>query len=94
MRRCKGHREQRVRSQVALGIRSIQLDHLRVESRLIARIAADERRLEHRVDVVNGLQDALAPIALLVAIPQFHRFPRAGRCAGWHRGAAQAAGVK
>ena len=48
----------------------------------------DERIEDLAVDGVDGLQHALAEIALLVAVAQLHRLVRAGRGARGHRRAA------
>jgi hypothetical protein len=39
--------------------------------------------------LLDGLEHALAAVALLVAVAQLERFARAGGCAGRHRGAAE-----
>ena len=40
---------------------------------------------------LHRFEAALAEVTRLVAVPQFHRFVLAGRCAGWHGRASHTA---
>ncbi len=59
-----------------------------IEAALIGRVHAADRVEDLAVHGGDGVQHALAAIALLVAVAQLDRFMRAGRGAGRHRGAA------
>ena len=52
---------------------------------------ADQEIAQFGVDRLDRFQDALSEIAILVAIAQFHRLVRAGRCARRDGGASEAA---
>ena len=84
--------EDRIGAELALVVGAIQLDHLRIQLRLVARVEADQGHLEHGVDVLDRPERALATIALGVAIAQLHRLARPGGCARWHGCAAVDAG--
>ena len=62
----------------------------RVDGALIG-VAPCERRGDLAVDVRDRLRDALAQIALLVAVAELERLALAGRRAGRHGGAADRA---
>ena len=89
MRGGQRHRQQRVGAEPALGVGAVELDHRRVEPALILRVVAEQRVAQHRIDVADGLQHALAEVARLVAVAQLDRLARAGRGAGGHRGAPE-----
>ena len=60
-------------------------------SALVAGVVSAQIAGDHGVDVVHGLQDALAQIAPLVAVAQFHRLVLARGGAGGNGGAAKGA---
>ena len=86
--------QDRVGTEPALVLGAVELDHPAVEPRLVARVAADERSLEHRVHVLHGLQHTLASVAFLVPVAQLHRLARAGRGSRRHRRAPERARVE
>ncbi len=94
MRIGQRHGQQRVRAQPALGVGAVERNHLGVDTGLIARIAAEQGLFEHRVDVLDSLQDSLAPVALLVAIPQLDGLTRAGGRSRRDRGATEDTGIE
>ncbi len=62
-----------------------------VDVDLVFRVHAADRVENLAVHGLDRLQDALAEIALLVAVSELDRLMRAGRGAGRHRGAAEGA---
>src|SRR6185437_4586497 len=94
VRRRQGHRQQSVRAQLALGIGAVHLDQASVEPRLIARIASQESLLEHAVGVLDGLLNAFAAEARLVAIAQLHGLARSCRSARGDGGTPQRARIE
>jgi hypothetical protein len=77
--------QDRVRSQAAFVLGAIERDHVAVDHGLLLGFHAYERWSDFLVDVAHRLARALAEVARLVAIAQFHRFVLAGGCAGRHR---------
>ena len=80
-----------VGAQLALVGGAVERDHALVDFRLVAGVVPAQIGGDHRVDVVHGLRDALAQIAPLVAVAQFHRLVLARRGAGGNRRAAKRA---
>ena len=80
-----------VGAQLALVFGAVQLDHAHVDADLVDGVHADQVFGDDVVDVVDGLEDALAEVALLVAVAQLHGLALAGGCAGRHGGAAEGA---
>ena len=74
--------EDRVRAEVRLLRRAVEVEHLLVDGALVARLVPDDLGEDPLLDVVDGLLDALAAVALRVAVAQFVRLERAGRRAG------------
>ena len=66
-------------------------DHRQVEPDLVGRVAADGDLRQRAVDVGDGLGDALAQVARLVAVAEFDRLVDAGAGARGDRGAAERA---
>src|SRR5881392_4239812 len=75
-------------------MRAVELDHARVDPRLVARVLAHERRAQLRVHVLHRLEHALAGVALRVPVAQLHRLARAGGGARGYRGPAERAAVQ
>ena len=75
-----GHRdgENGVRAEAGLIVRTVQLDHRSVDEFLIARFEPQDRVGDFAVHVHHGLQNALAAVALLVAVSEFNRFAHTG----------------
>ena len=75
-----GHRDREdgVGAELALVGRAVELAHDGIELALVAGVHAFELRSDQLVDVVHGLQHALAQVAALVAVAQFHGFVLAG----------------
>src|SRR5919112_278368 len=64
--------EDGVRAELALVVRAVEVEHRLVDQPLLGRLEPDQRRaevVEHRRD---GLLDALAAVALGVAVPPLH----------------------
>ena len=97
-RRSVRHRqrdaEDRVRAELRLVRRAVQLDHRLVERALVAGVHAAHLRRDRLVDVGDRLQHALAAVAPGVAVAQLQRFVDAGRCARWHRRRTARAALK
>ena len=87
-------REHRIGPQPRLIGRAIQFDHRLVYFDLIERIKAGKRIKNLAFHARHRLQHALATIAGLVAIAEFHRLMRAGGSAGGHNGMAAGAGIQ
>ncbi len=83
--------QHRVGAELGLVGRAVQIDHQAIDRLLIARIQADQFRSDLGVDVLDGLQNALAEINLLVVIAQLDGFMLAGAGAAGDGGAAQRA---
>ena len=79
-----GDRQDRVGAEPALVRRAVERDHDAVDLGLLGGVLAVQRRGDLAVDVADRLQRALAEVARLVAVPQFHRFVLAGGGAGGH----------
>ena len=95
-RRGSRHRERGaedgVRAQVALVLGAVKLDERSVHAALIRCIHALERGGDRRVHVADGGEDALAAVALLVAVSQLDGLVRAGRRSGRNGRPAAGAG--
>ena len=88
------HAQHRVGADLALVGRAVDRQHRGVEPRLVERVAPDDHRPQHLGDVVARLADALAQVALLVAVAQLQRLVLAGRRARRHGGGADRAGLQ
>ncbi len=86
--RGERHAEDGVGAEVALAGRAVELAQEAVERRLIGRVAADDRRRDHVVDVGDRPGDAVAAVRG-PAVAQLDRLAAAGRAPGGHVGAAQ-----
>ena len=84
-----GDAEHGVGAELGLGLGAVEGDHGGIHGGLVAGIHADDRLGDQGIDVLDGLEGALAEIALLVAVAQFEGFIGAGRGAGGHGGAAE-----
>ncbi len=91
MRVREGHREQRIGAEPRLVVRAVEFQHAPVDARLVGGVSADQRIAQLGVDVLHGLQHALAEEAHRVAVTQLDGLARAGRRARRHRGAAHRA---
>src|ERR1019366_5654386 len=83
-----------VRTQLRLVWGPIELDQGRIDPGLVFGIPADQVRSDLVGDVGDGLEDALAAEAGLVAVAELDRFVRPGRRARWHGRASQRAVVE
>ena len=70
---------------------AVEGDHRLVDLDLILGVQAGDGVENVAVDGLDRLQDALAAVAALVAVAQFHRLVRPGRGARGHRRAAHGA---
>ena len=77
-----GNAQDGVGAQIALVLRAVQFQEQRVQCGLVHDVHAYDGRCDDVVDVIDSLLYALAAVALLVAVPQFHRFVDAGAGAG------------
>ncbi|MNS75658.1 hypothetical protein D3C72_1091850 [compost metagenome] len=81
-----GHRdgEGGVGAQASLVVGAVQVDHRAIEEGLFAGVQAQHGFRDLGVDVLDGLQHALAEIAALVAVAQLDGLARTGRSARGH----------
>src|ERR1700728_2254058 len=70
MRAGERHAENGVRAEPALVVGAVELDHARFDAGLVARIAPEERRLEHGVGVLDRLEHTLAAVTVRILIAQ------------------------
>ena len=82
------HAEDGVGAEPRLVGRAVERDHRLVDLALRLGVHAADGIENLAFDGGDRLLHALAEIAFLVAVAQFDRLMRAGRGAGWHRGAA------
>jgi hypothetical protein len=85
------HAEDRVRTELALVRRPVQVDQQGIDAGLIGRIEAQELGADAVGHVGNGRQDALAAEPRRVAVPQLDRLVGAGRGAARDRSATDRA---
>ena len=82
MRRGPGcrhrNRQNSVRAQAAFVLGAIEFNHLLVERALVSGIEVRQGVGNFAIHILDRLQHALAQVALLVAIAQFHRLVLAG----------------
>ena len=83
----QGDTEDGVGAQLALVVRAVELDHDLVDDALLAGVAAEHLLGDLLVDVLNSLENALAGVALLVAVAQLNGLELTGRRAGGNRSA-------
>mmetsp|Transcript_81542 Transcript_81542/g.226847 ORF Transcript_81542/g.226847 Transcript_81542/m.226847 type:complete len:508 (+) Transcript_81542:825-2348(+) len=85
-----GHRDgqHRVGAQAALVLGAVQVDQGLVEEGLLGGVQAQHGLADLGVDVLDGLEHALAQVAGLVAVTQLDRFAAAGGCTRRHGRAA------
>ena len=86
--RRQRHAEDRVRAEVLLVRRAVELDHPLVDRDLVQRVHADQLVGDLFVDVGDGLLHALAQVVRLVAVAQLPGFVHAGAGAAGHGGRA------
>jgi hypothetical protein len=88
-----GHRngQHGVGAQAALVVGAVQVDQGLVQEGLLGRVQAQHGLGDLGVDVLHGLEHALAQVAALVAVAQLDGFARAGGGARRHGGAAHGA---
>ena len=89
--RGEGHAENGIGAEAGFVGRAIKGDHGAVNGDLVLGIHVNEGFENFAVHGGHGIEHALATIALLVAITEFHGFMGTGRSARWHRGAAEGA---
>ena len=70
--------QDRVRPQLALVGRAVEVDEQGIDERLVGRVLAEELRSDHLDDVLDRLADALAAVPVLVAVAQLDRLMGAG----------------
>src|SRR5205085_5944623 len=85
------HPEDRVRTEVALVRRPVELAQQGIDRGLVRGVLADERRRDRIEDVADGGEHALAAEPRPVAVPKLDGFVRAGRRSGWDGGTADGA---
>ncbi len=73
--------ENGVGAKAALVFSAVQFDHRKIDLALVFGIHADDDFGDVGIDGRNRLGHAFAEIARLIAVAQFNRFMRAGRCA-------------
>ena len=85
------HGQHRVRAEARLVVGAVEFEQRLVEERLLRCVEAHDGFGDFGVDVLDGLQYALAAIAVAFFVAQFDRFARSGGCARRHGGAAHRA---
>ena len=80
---CNGqrHAEDGVCAELRLGRRTVERDHGLVDTHLVGNVHADDGRGDHLVDILDGVQYALAQVTALIAVAELERFVLARRCA-------------
>jgi len=81
------HCEQRIGAEARLVVAAVEVDERPVDEGLLGGVESDDGLGDLGVDVLDGLQHALAAEALRVVVAQLDRLARAGRGAGGHCGA-------
>ena len=89
--RRQRHAEDGVGAEAGFVARAVELDQRRVDAALVLGIHAGKRVEDLGVDRIDGLLDALAEVARLVAVAQLDRLVRARGGARRHRRAAHGA---
>ena len=87
----QGGTQDGVGAQAALVGGAVELDHGLVDGSLIQHVHAHQALGDLVVDVLHGVEDALAQVAALVAVPELTGLVDAGGGAGGHAGAAHGA---
>lgn len=90
----EGHAEDGVRAKRALVGSSVGSDEGGIDRALVERVHADYRLGALLVHMVDGLDHALAQIAILIAVTQLNSLERASRSAGGNHRAAERAVVE
>ena len=85
------HAQNRVGAELGLVGRTVRSDQRGIDSALVEGVEAHDGIGTLVVDVLDGLQDALAQVAALVAVAQLARLKGASRSARRHHRAAEAA---
>ena len=78
MRHRQRNAENRIRAELLLGRRAVELDHRLVDADLVERFHPLDFGEDLLVDVLDRLEHALAAVTLLVAVAQFKRLVFAG----------------
>jgi hypothetical protein len=86
--------EDRVRAELRLVERPIELEHPAVDLALVERVHTHQLRRDDLVDVAACGQHALPPVALLVAVTELERLVLSGGRAGRDRGTSEGAVVE
>ncbi len=89
--RGKGDAEDGVGTDVGLVGRAVDLEHQLVDRGLLGGVESDEFGSEFLIDGLDGLEDAFAEVARLVAVAEFPGFVLAGAGAARDRSAADGA---
>ena len=85
------HAQNRVGAELGLVGRTVRSDQRNIDSALVEGVEAHDGIGALIVDVLDGLRDALAQVATLVAVAQLASFESAGRSARRHHRATEAA---
>mmetsp|Transcript_59688 Transcript_59688/g.140563 ORF Transcript_59688/g.140563 Transcript_59688/m.140563 type:complete len:374 (-) Transcript_59688:7-1128(-) len=80
-------REDRVGAELGFVGGAVELDHLVVDGLLLNRVHAGERRADDRLHVLDSLENALAEVALVIAIPELAGLVDASGGTGRHSAA-------
>ena len=89
----EGDAEDGVGAEFGLGRGAVEFDHLRVDGALLEGVHADDFRGDNLVDVLDGLQDALAAVTA-AAVAEFKRLVLTGGSTGRNGGDADKTGIK
>ena len=94
MRSRQRNAEQRIRPKILFVLAPVELDQLAINRFLIERIGTREALRDGFIDRTHGFRNALAAVALLVAIAQFPRFMLARAGAARNRRAPECAALQ
>ena len=82
------HRQHGIGAQAPLVVGTVQINQRLVQKRLLGRVQAEHRFGDFGIDVLDGLEHALAEVAAHVAVAQFNGFAASGGGARGHGCAA------
>ena len=91
---CERNGQDGIRAELGLGFGAVQFDQGAVQGQLVYRVQTDDGRGDLAGHVFDGLGDALAEIALLVAVAKFHGFVFAGAGPAGDGGATEGTAVQ
>ncbi len=85
------HAENGVGAELGLVLGPVEVDHRTIDVHLLEGVEAADLRGDSRVDILDGLENAFAEVALLVAVAKLDGLVIAGAGPGGYGGPAQSA---